>query len=184
LQKLHDNLCLGLARGSPTADLILSVTQFNIIRAVISNIATMGMSTEEMGNDDTLSPWNMKNPWKLDLATLPPTLRPTELQKLIPHHPWIDPLPLPSVRDALLRRMDDYDDTELCNDMMGECGPSSGRPGLIIWCDPWDSYGFEITESFAQKWIWMFKDCTDLLMSTNHWRRLRGEHPLFAIHSE
>lgn len=183
LGQLQNRVYQGLTQGSVRADLLLSVMQFNILRGIISNILSLGM-TVELLQEDIVSQFNTKSPWAPDMAALPPSLRPTALQKQIVHHPWIDPFPVPSVRDLLLRMDGHYDDFELCKDLFEQCDPKTGKPGLIIWSDPWDAHGFELSDHFVKKWGWMFKECADICQSTNYWRARRGEKPLFAMPSQ
>jgi len=182
LGQLQNTVYQGLTQGSVRADLLLSVMQFNILRGIISNILSLGM-TVELLQEDIVSPFSTMSPWAPDIAALPPSLRPTALQKQIAHHPWIDPFPVPSVRDLLLRMDGHYDDLELCKDLFEECDPKTGKPGLIIWGDPWDAHGFELSDHFVKKWGWMFKECVDICQSTNYWRAQRGERPIFAMPS-
>lgn len=56
-------------------------------------------------------------------------------------------------------------------------------PGVLVWRDPWDPSGWEVTESFVRAWGWAVVGCWDLFHSTNKWRELRGEKPLFRIPS-
>ncbi|KAL1985473.1 hypothetical protein VTN96DRAFT_7916 [Rasamsonia emersonii] len=177
LKRLQDDVYKGLMQGSPRADLLISLTQFNLLRAMITNILSLGLTVEIL-KEDIVSPFNTLGPWTPETA-LPPSLRPTSLQKQILHHPWIDPLPIPSVRDVLLRMEGQYDDMELCGDLLGDCGAQTSQPGLIIWGEYWDPYGFEVTEEFARKWGWMFPECSEIIQSTNYWRAKRGEEPLF-----
>lgn len=177
LKRLQDDVYQGLMQGSPRSDLLISLTQFNLLRAMITNILSLGLTVEVL-KEDIVSPFNTQGPWTPETA-LPPSLRPTALQKQILHHPWIDPFPIPSVRNVLLRMQDQYDDTELCGDLLGDCGEQTSRPGLVIWGEYWDPHGFELTEEFVRKWGWMFSECSEIIQSTNYWREKRGEEPLF-----
>lgn len=56
-----------------------------------------------------------------------------------------------------------------------------GGSGIIVWSDPWDPAGWEITEPFACSWGWVIKNCYDLAHSTNQWRAKRNERPLFRM---
>ncbi|KAL1966186.1 hypothetical protein VTN77DRAFT_4738 [Rasamsonia byssochlamydoides] len=182
LKRLQDDVYQGLMQGSPRSDLLISLTQFNLWRAMFANILSLGL-TVELLKEDIVSPFNTLGPWTPETA-LPPSLRPTALQKQIHHHPWIDPFPIPSVRDVLLQMQDQYDDMELCGDLFGHLGAQTGQPGLILWGESWDPYGFEVTEQFARKWGWMFTRCTEIFQSTNYWRAKRGEEPLFIMPSD
>ncbi|KAJ9200722.1 hypothetical protein DTO164E3_3872 [Paecilomyces variotii] len=164
----------------PAADMLLTLTQFNVFRAILQNMTVLGLDMKDM-KDDTISPFNAAN-YTDSTLQLPPILFPTMLQKTIPHHPWIDPFPYPSFRDALLLADGTYDDVEFCNDLIGQCGDgSTGQVGIMIWGDPWDPYAWEMTEHFAQKWFWIFSGCRELLVSTNYWRAQRGERRLFNV---
>ncbi|KAH6983545.1 hypothetical protein BKA56DRAFT_631816 [Ilyonectria sp. MPI-CAGE-AT-0026] len=108
--------------------------------------------------------------------SLPLSLRPTHLQLTISHHPWIDILPFPEIRDNLLRHDENsYCKKELCRDLRGFQAVADGCGGIIAWGDPWDSRGWEVTEAFASKWPWVVKGCHKLLESTNYWRAVRDE---------
>ncbi|KAL4789010.1 hypothetical protein BDV19DRAFT_383450 [Aspergillus venezuelensis] len=85
----------------------------------------------------------------------PPTLRPTPIQRHIPHHPWLDFLPFPRMRDNLIKASEHWDDEELC-------------------LDSW-----EATEAFLKKWPWVVRGCPELMYSTNAWRARRGERLIF-----
>lgn len=166
-----------------------SLSQFNFVKALFANIEVFGLSDEEM-DDEALSPFNkLLGPFPLqpDLTTarfskLPPALQPTDLQHTALHHPWIDLLPMPAMRDNILRQdVDSFDEETLCHAMRGQAPDLN--PGLLVWRDPWDPTGWEVTEDFIRSWGWVIAGCADLLHSTNTWRARRGEKPLFRSSS-
>ncbi|KAL5326528.1 hypothetical protein ACEPPN_004214 [Leptodophora sp. 'Broadleaf-Isolate-01'] len=166
-------------------DILPSLSQFHFVKALFANMEVLGLSDEEM-EDEALSPFNrLRGPLPLQeeltgkrFTTLPTALQPTELQNAIPHHPWIDLLPLPTMRDNIFRRgFDSFDEEELCHAMRGHA--PTNNPGLLVWRDPWDSTSWEVTEEFIGSWGWVVEGCADLLRSTNIWRARRGEKPLF-----
>ncbi|RSL67622.1 hypothetical protein CEP53_002889 [Fusarium sp. AF-6] len=53
-----------------------------------------------------------------------------------------------------------------------------GESGIISWSDPWDTDGWEVTESFAKKWGFLLIGCDDVVNAANKWRESRGENPL------
>ncbi|OJJ78092.1 hypothetical protein ASPBRDRAFT_167566 [Aspergillus brasiliensis CBS 101740] len=164
----------------PQADHLLSLTRMNVHRAFVTNMATLGITWEWM-KDDSISPFSLTRPGH-DLPVLPESLRPTELQRSSPHHTWIDLFPCPIMRNNLIRVGNDWDDEELCTDIMGFWdGTSTGPFGLIIWGEPADPRSWEITEGFVKKWGWLIHGCVELMWSTNHWRAKRGERPLFSM---
>ena len=97
------------------------------------------------------------------------TLSPTELQLSLPHFPYIDLLPFPSLRDKLLKFSECIDQDEIWFDLaMG---------GFIVWgVTPWDKRGWEVHTDFRKKWWWLMTD--EVLDEANYWRIQRGEELL------
>ncbi|TPX16284.1 uncharacterized protein E0L32_003933 [Thyridium curvatum] len=164
----------GSASAIMQGRLLLPVTQYNIFIAMASNAKSIGLSMDDLRHD-ILSPFVSYQPAK---SVVPPTLEPTALQRTTIHHPWLDLYPMSSVRDALISRMWQYDEDELCHDLFGSCSKDQKSAGFLIWGEPWDPMAYEITPRVLYKWAWLFDNCVDLLRSTNHWRRQRGEKPL------
>lgn len=75
----------------------------------------------------------------------------------------------------MLRNLDNYDEDHLCEAIVGWAHGPLGSCGLIVWKDPWDATGWEISEEFAKAWPWVVAGCTELLESTNSYRAKRGE---------
>ena len=164
MPKLEDTAYRSYLLGSPRADLLLHLIQLNFTRALFENIKIFGLTSENL-HDEALSPFNTTGPWQRDLEqSLPCSLQPTMIQREIPHHPWLDLLPIPQI--------------QLCLDMKGYGSAQTGRTGLIVWKDPWDPAGWEVTDSFARSWDWVIQNCHDLFQSTNNWREKRNERPL------
>ncbi|KAL4899006.1 hypothetical protein BDW74DRAFT_171841 [Aspergillus multicolor] len=195
LQQMESLLFDEFAASSPRTDLLLSLTRVNFLRALHTNIEVLGYSASEM-HDDALSQFGSFGPTKPSLRSVespsfPASLRPTEIQLAIPHHPWVDLLPIPTMRDNLILAEwelgDAFDDTALCRAMCGYGTLSlparrdvgRGETGIIIWRDPWDASGWEVTETFLRQWGWVVQGCTELFRSTDWWRGVRGERPLF-----
>ncbi|UPL01226.1 hypothetical protein LCI18_012160 [Fusarium solani-melongenae] len=104
-------------------------------------------------------------------TSLPPTLMPTELQKTIPHPPFVDVIPFPGVRDRLLRSLAVIDLEKLTIDLTGGA--------FKVWGSvPWDGASWEVSGEFAKKW-WFLID-GELLRATNFWRRQRLEPSISA----
>lgn len=163
-----------------------SLSQYNFIKALFANMEVLGLSDDDM-DDEALSPFNRpydhsRGPAGRAAAglveLLPAALRPTELQHATMHHPWIDLLPVQAMRENIFRRdPDSFDEEELCHAMRGQA--PLHNPGLLVWRDPWDPTGWEVTEDFIVSWPWVVAGCADLLRSSNVWRARRGERPLF-----
>lgn len=185
LQRFEEFASRSYAIRVPELSLLPSLSQYNFIRALLANVDVLGLSDEEM-SDDALSPFNSvagparANSSRARLSELPAGLRPTEVQRTVLHHPWIDLLPVPAMRDNILRRdLDEFDECELCHSMRGLT--PDHNTGVLVWRDPWDPTGWEVTEEFAKSWGWAIAGCWDLLRSTNNWRARRGEKPLFHL---
>ncbi|KAL2826683.1 hypothetical protein BDW59DRAFT_63060 [Aspergillus cavernicola] len=169
---------------SPRTDLLLHLVQLNFTRALMENATVLGLTSDKL-HDDALSPFNTAGPHPNDCnlvnEALPPSLQPTMVQRSIPHHPWLDLLPVPEMRNNLIWAGDFEEEEQLCLDMKG-CGSMSAgcSTGIIVWRDPWDPAGWEVTEAFARSWGWVIWNCKDLERSTNYWRGQRGESPLFG----
>lgn len=165
--------------GSPRTDHVLVLVKFNVLRALISNGADLGYTAGEgVYSDAALSPFTDPSNPMWHVRSVSGALQPTNLQRQIPHHPWIDILPSPVMRDNLLLARDTYDVMELCADLVGFFSADKGRTGMVVWREPWDIAGWEVTESFVNYWGWTIQGCEQLIQSTNYWREQRGERPL------
>ncbi|OQE05374.1 hypothetical protein PENVUL_c025G04727 [Penicillium vulpinum] len=169
--KLHDAKILHMLEhpvllSSPT----FCAAHFSVLRAMLINANIMGL-TIELLNEDLASQFNLVGPSTL---YLPASLCPSQKQKKIIHHPWIDLIPILSLREALLARADVIDEDEVCSDFYGACGDSPDV-GIRVWGEAWDPFAYEASESLVRKWSWMATDCPDMIKSSNYWRKQRGE---------
>ncbi|KAF7893625.1 uncharacterized protein EAF02_001163 [Botrytis sinoallii] len=160
------------------SDKLLVLVKVNVFRALISNSMTLGIPSDVITNDDATSAFCPPSVDVNGILALPPTLRPTDLQTRIPHHPWIDCLPVPQMRQNLIRAGNTYDVMDLCGDLVGLFSAGTGRTGMVIWGEPWDVASWEVTEGFLERWGWTIKGCWDLFESTNRWRAERGQMAL------
>lgn len=169
--------------GDPTSDHLLTLTRVNVFRACGHNLKSIGFNMDDM-TDDAISPFSLAaSPEELlsiETTQMPLSLRPTKIQRTVPHHPWLDFFPLPKMRDNLIQAGDDWDDEQLCHDIMGFWdSPTDGHAGLLVWGEPWDVKNWELTEAFLKKWQWVVRGCPELMNSTNAWRAKRGEKLIF-----
>ncbi|KAJ5524399.1 hypothetical protein N7494_011049 [Penicillium frequentans] len=163
----------------PLSNHLLTLTKMNVHRAFVSNMVTLGITWEWM-QEDSISPFYTVGPAKEVLPTRP-TLIPTTLQRRSEHHTWIDLFPCPIMRDNLVRAGNEWDDDDLCADIMGFWNGGSPDPqGLIVWGDPSDIGNWELQPGFVTKWGWIVRGCSEIIRATNQWRAKRGERPLFA----
>jgi hypothetical protein len=84
------------------------------------------------------------------------------------------------MRDNAIKTHHLFTNKELAADLLtGMLGQEDGKdPGMLVWSDPWDPSGWELTERFVKKWSFLVQGCHDLFRSTNYWRKIRGERPL------
>ncbi|KAJ6783688.1 hypothetical protein PWT90_08046 [Aphanocladium album] len=178
LKQLHDTVTHNFYVRTLDAELLTSVTRHNTIRAMICNASYFSLTMDHL-REDILSSFTIVGPVSYAETALPPSLRPTELQKRIPHHPWIDLCPIPSLRDALLIWAPIYDEDELCHDLFtGAGGHEESQIGMVVWGEAWDPAAYELSEAIMQKWQWLLRDCSDIISFTNSWRRKRQISPL------
>ena len=161
-----------------SGDNLIPLLQFNILRGILTNLSILGLMhtvPDECHNVSVLAPlFPVPN-------VCPETLKPTAMQKLILHEPWIDTLPDPEMRDNALRLMNEIDQVELMLDLVGRVcqGQNTAEDAsILVWNDPWCPEGWEMTPGFAMKWGQLVKGCSRLLESTNRHRARRGEVPL------
>lgn len=178
---------------------LLTVIAHNVCRAILMNTSIVAKvrSTASASN----SCCEVLRTFKLSslCSEFPPTLRPTQLQELVPHLPWLDLFPSSRLRDnliaAFMQKRIDHED--LVKDLVGclfddgagmesqentaqkEHGGNAVQDlGLVAWGDPWDIRGWEMTEPFIRKWRFLLAGCVDVIAATNKWRQLRGEEEL------
>ncbi|KAI0905431.1 hypothetical protein F4823DRAFT_141287 [Ustulina deusta] len=172
---------------APRPALLPSLVQFNLMGALMANAGVLGITSSQLA-DEAISHFCAAGPWpssvNLEVGTLPIALRPTNLQRRTLHHPWFDLLPIPQMRDNLLRHgMERLDEDDLCHALGGFRDHTDA--GLLVWGNSWDSYSWEVTEVFARSsWGWIIAGCWELCQSTNKWRAQRGEPPLFYSSSQ
>jgi hypothetical protein len=168
----------------PLDQKLLTLLHFNLVRALTQNVFILSLNPDDM-NSDLESPFTFTES-RLGFEALPETLRPTELQKTIPHHAELDVFPFPKWRDNMLRQGWTHPKYDYCMDMLygvesnviSRDSGLNGRTGLIAWGEPWLQENWEVEEGFARKYRDLFDGCEELLESTNHWRASRGEGPL------
>ncbi|KAH7153428.1 hypothetical protein EDB81DRAFT_455190 [Dactylonectria macrodidyma] len=152
----------------------------NALNALSRNAAPLGIPIDGLCGDGLISPFNSKPSTDKWWSSCPESLRPTQLQLTVPHHPWTDLLPLPGLRDNILRAVSagSLDEDALCNDLLDATGEDPRNDALlIVWgSNPWDSRGWEASAGFCRKWgALLLPGCDELVASTNRWRHSRGE---------
>lgn len=110
----------------------ISLMEYSVLRAFVQNAGLLALDPYLIVDDDALSPWTTSNPYP---ALMPHDLNPTPLQLSTPHHPYLDMIAPPSLRDnVLLSALTDEQENQLCFDM------HSGS--FTIWgSQPWSALG-------------------------------------------
>ncbi|KAF0321833.1 aryl-alcohol dehydrogenase [Colletotrichum asianum] len=114
----------GYSLHAPRPSALHVLIRLRVLAALAHNAAAMG-GPLELENFDLTTPGRE-------------SLRPTDLQRRILHHPWIDLFPFPIFRDNVLLAMESgsVDDDQLCADILEVKDEDlAGRPSLIVW-DP------------------------------------------------
>ena len=176
--KASDPLCVQSTPDLPFADsILLNVVHLNVYRAYLTN-KSLFMRVDERHHECKSTGVSLSHP----PTALPPQLLPTALQCRVPHSNWIDYIPLPALRDNLIKAAGTFDEFELGMDFMGAIFQiySSGNEicGFIAWSEPWEIKGWEVSEGFVKKWGRLLVGCQDLIYASNSWRLMRDEKPL------
>lgn len=106
--------------------------QYSLLRAFLQNSDILAIDPLLFADDDAISPWTLSHPYP---ALAPHTLSPTPVQLCTPHHPYLDVIAPPSLRDnILLARLDDEQDEQLCYEIHSN--------SFTVWgSQPWNSMG-------------------------------------------
>lgn len=188
-------------------DHLIPIIELNVYRASLTNIYILGayslLCNSPCGyavnnSEPPLFPWTGYQPF----GDVPESLRPTPLQRSTSHEVWIDIIPSARMRDNAILAVAEgrLRNEDLCADILrGICGEGKGRgravqsetgrggggndvdeARLIVWKDPWDPRGWEVTEGFLKKWGFLLRGDgeDDMVKATNRWRALRGEDPI------
>ena len=110
----------------------LQLPQYSLFRAFIKNADMLGLDPYLFDDEDALSPWTVTNPYT---PLRPHTLSPTPIQLCTPHHPYIDVIAIPSMRDNMIAAaLSDEQEEEVCHDMHDR--------SFSVWgSQPWNGMG-------------------------------------------
>jgi hypothetical protein len=164
-------------RGSPRIEHLISLRRLNVHHAINENIRAIGMTPGWLRPDEAISIFNVSSS-EHNEDQIPSSLRPTAIQRLVPHHPWLDFFPFPRMRDLMIIAGDSLDEDDLCRDLMAFWDTHNTGATLVVWGQPWDPKNWEATEEFVRKWHWLLAGSPELLASTNLWRARRGDRAL------
>lgn len=98
----------------------------------------------------------------IDIATLPENLRPTRTQQLLPHHPLIDILPWPTVRNKLIMffaQPEELRPAQLGMEQLVEDFEDEVE-GVVVkagGAEPWEAHTWEVGKALEKRW-WFVLD--------------------------
>ncbi|KAI1369710.1 hypothetical protein F5Y08DRAFT_101202 [Xylaria arbuscula] len=157
----------------------LPVNELILMRGLLRIAIRLRCNTTKIWDLSTNSPFNDGTHTALTTQELPQTWRPTRSQSSIPHHPVIDLLPWPSVRDRILLLMSLPDEArpaalagplavaQLAYDL------EDAAEGVRIWGDdPCEPTAWEVGQVLFERWWFVFD--RQVVDQSNYWRTLRG----------
>ena len=148
----------------------IHLTQYSVFRAYLANASLLSLPHSLLLDEDALSPYTVMHPFSAITTPLTHTLSPTDIQLSTYHHPYVDVIASPSLRNnVLMASLDEEKEEALCMDL--HCN------GFTVWgSQPWNSMCWEVAQEFASKWAWLLDE--DTIRYSNFWRTERGELPL------
>ncbi|KAK2470315.1 hypothetical protein H9L39_17932 [Fusarium oxysporum f. sp. albedinis] len=156
--------------GVPRLDHLNILVKVNVLAAFAHNATLLGFNSQGLCCPKLVSPFNQAGP-----DVLQPSqpyldwLRPTALQLTVRHHPWIDLIPVPRLRDNILLsiRKGLHDIIALAVDILDVQDRGSEAACLIVWGESWNPNGWEISVPFLRKWGGLLEGCSEMLVATN-----------------
>ncbi|KAI8629326.1 hypothetical protein F5Y19DRAFT_464515 [Xylariaceae sp. FL1651] len=163
----------------------LPVNELTLLRGLLRIATRLRCNTTTLWELNANSPFNDGTHTALTAEQLPLTWRPTPSQTSVPHHPVIDLLPWPDVRDRLILLLSLPDDARPA----AAAGPlaivqlaydlEDAAEGIRIWGgDPCEPTSWEIGQALFERWWFIFD--RQVINQSNYWRRLRGAPTLTA----
>ncbi|KAI1082917.1 hypothetical protein F5B20DRAFT_489240 [Whalleya microplaca] len=159
-----------------------------VVAALQENCLQLGITEHMVCSSNTESPFyrpgalQSRNPVGLMestrrlFQTVKPDLRPSETQIVQKHHPYIDVIPFPDIRDALIRMGADINEDDFFVDYLSglRCwgGAGGGTSGTGT---PWDMRSWDASPWFLAKWKHVVGEDGALARQSSWWRDLRGE---------
>lgn len=166
--------------GSPVDSYLLPVHELTLLKGMMRIAERLG-STGDLWSLTAQSPFTRGGGTPAHL--LPAHLKPTATQILLPHHPFLDFLPWPSVRDKVIGifSLPEQSRPPSASGPMGLAClaydiEDSSEGVRIYGDDPYDPQYWEVGQVFFQRWWFLFD--RDIIATSNRWRKLRGAPPL------
>ncbi|KAJ2996642.1 hypothetical protein NUW58_g909 [Xylaria curta] len=157
----------------------LPVNELTILKGLMRIAIRLRCNTTKIWDLAANSPFNDGTHTALTVQELPQVWRPTVSQLSIPHHPVIDLLPWPNVRDRIIMLMGLPDEAR----PPAAAGPlaiaqlaydlEDAAEGVRIWGDdPCESTSWEVGQVLFERWWFVFD--RQVIDQSNYWRKLRG----------
>jgi hypothetical protein len=159
-------------------EIYLEMSELTLLRGCMA-IARRLQLQDLVWSLTSLSPFSDASTTFADVSHLPINLQPTLLQLTMPHHPIIDILPWPVVRDRLIKILAQPLEAR----PPGASSPMAllefvydiedGAEGIrISGDDPYCERNWEVGEKVFRTWWWMFD--RDIISRSNELRKARG----------
>ncbi|KAF5267457.1 hypothetical protein FOXYS1_1654 [Fusarium oxysporum] len=140
--------------NAPRISQLPLLISLNVTIAVANNATLLGFDRALMCIDEAISPFYFNGPFTADYNP-PRALEPTEVQKTVLHHPWLDIFPFPKFRDNIILAADAelLDDGELCEDISEINWENAEKPSLILACSL-DNFCSRSKSIVGRQWVW------------------------------
>ncbi|KAH8886608.1 hypothetical protein GQ53DRAFT_694599 [Thozetella sp. PMI_491] len=165
---------------SPRPTQLHLLIKLNALNAFARNAVLLGYPTDCLCADEMISFFPQQGPRTTNASKCPESLQPTTVQLSVIHHPWLDLIPFPVIRNRAIRAIATglLDEDELCTDLMEVDSDWAEAPSIIVWGDSSNPDHWEATLPFFEKYGWLVWGSSELLNSTNAWRARRGEEQI------
>jgi Domain of unknown function (DUF3425) len=156
----------------------LRMLELDLLRAGVAIARRMHID-DILWNMDATSPYTDPAMHHMDWSHLPINLWPTKTQLTIPHHPFIDLLPWPTVRNKLLTvfsqpvemRPPSAKSPTAMLDVIYDIEDSA--EGVRVWGDdPCSNLNWEVGQKVFERWWWAFD--REIISRSNELRKRRG----------
>lgn len=159
---------------------LLPLSDLKLLTGLL-RVATRLGSESVMWDPAATSPFNLGAGTPVE--QLPATWKPTAAQVLVPHHPIMDFLPWPDVRDRIINLFS-LPDGARPPAARGQLGLvnfaydlEDSSEGARIWGgDPYDASSWEVGQVLFERWWFLFD--RSVIAQSNRWRSLRGAKAL------
>ena len=161
---------------------LLPVHELTLLKAMLRISERIGCNGQDLWSLNCPSPFNTGSATPSD--QLPEAWRPTPLQLSVQHHPVIDLLPWPAVRDRILAILTLPDSARPPSAQGGVLAmvnlvydlEDSAEGVRIYGAQPCDAGSWEVGQVLFERWWFLFD--RDIIATSNRWRQLRGAPPL------